>query len=74
MYVPSYLFHSIADFVLQLNYLVSCQCETIDPDDVDKIVKTVDRALSTYGTLAMKEMIQNCMSQDLSWKVCILSQ
>ncbi|GAA0152675.1 hypothetical protein LIER_11094 [Lithospermum erythrorhizon] len=43
-------------------------CETVDPADVDKVVKTVHRALSSYGTLAMKEMIQNCMSQDLSWK------
>lgn len=33
------------------------------------IVTTVMRALATYGTAALKEMIQNCMAQDLSWKV-----
>ncbi|CAA0843229.1 Granule-bound starch synthase 1-chloroplastic/amyloplastic [Striga hermonthica] len=44
------------------------ECATIDPPDVLKIVKTVGRALAVYGTLTFKEMIQNCMSQDLSWK------
>ncbi|XWS35954.1 hypothetical protein CRYUN_Cryun20dG0041000 [Craigia yunnanensis] len=29
---------------------------------------TVRRALATYGTLALAEMIKNCMAQDLSWK------
>lgn len=44
------------------------ECATVDPVDVLKIVQTVGRALAVYGTLAFKEMIQNCMSQDLSWK------
>ena len=45
------------------------QCEAVDPADVDAIAITVERALATYGTPALKEMIQNCMAQDLSWKV-----
>lgn len=48
------------------------QCDTVDPRDVDKVAKGVLRALATYGTGAMREMIQNCMAQDLSWKVRIL--
>lgn len=45
------------------------QCEAVDPVDVTAIATTVQRALATYGTPAAKEMIQNCMAQDLSWKV-----
>ncbi|KAA3454853.1 granule-bound starch synthase 1, chloroplastic/amyloplastic-like [Gossypium australe] len=44
------------------------ECDTVDPKDVDKVAKGVIRALATYGTGAMREMIQNCMAQDLSWK------
>ncbi|KAK4486566.1 hypothetical protein RD792_009251 [Penstemon davidsonii] len=46
------------------------ECATVDPDDVLKIVTTVGRALAVYGStpLTLAEMIQNCMSQDLSWK------
>ncbi|KAL0313122.1 UNVERIFIED_CONTAM: Granule-bound starch synthase 1, chloroplastic/amyloplastic [Sesamum radiatum] len=44
------------------------ECATVDPADVLKIAATVDKALAVYGTLALKEMIKNCMSQDLSWK------
>ncbi|KAK8983895.1 hypothetical protein V6N11_009677 [Hibiscus sabdariffa] len=44
------------------------ECETVDPSDVDKVVKGVMRALAVYDTGAMREMIQNCMAQDLSWK------
>lgn len=44
------------------------ECTAIDPADVLKIVKTVGRALAVYGTPAFREMINNCMSQDLSWK------
>ncbi|XP_050385519.1 granule-bound starch synthase 1, chloroplastic/amyloplastic-like [Argentina anserina] len=44
------------------------ECEVIDPVDVQAVATTVKRALATYGTLAFAEMIQNCMSQDLSWK------
>ncbi|KNA20792.1 hypothetical protein SOVF_048850 [Spinacia oleracea] len=43
-------------------------CETIDESDVAALSTTVKRALKTYDTPAMKEMIQNCMAQDVSWK------
>ncbi|KAJ6727755.1 GRANULE-BOUND STARCH SYNTHASE 1 CHLOROPLASTIC/AMYLOPLASTIC [Salix koriyanagi] len=46
----------------------SVECDVVDPADVAAIVKTVVRALSVYGTAAFREMINNCMSQDLSWK------
>ncbi|KAK3429564.1 hypothetical protein EUGRSUZ_E01068 [Eucalyptus grandis] len=46
----------------------SLDCDVIDPADVDAVARTVKRALATYGTAAMKEMISNCMAQDLSWK------
>ncbi|XP_027367839.1 granule-bound starch synthase 1, chloroplastic/amyloplastic-like [Abrus precatorius] len=46
----------------------SVECEAVDPADVDKLATTVKRALRTYGTPALKEMIQNCMAQDFSWK------
>ncbi|KAI3974388.1 hypothetical protein MKX01_031057 [Papaver californicum] len=32
------------------------------------IATTTKKALATYGTPALTEMIQNCMAQDLSWK------
>jgi granule-bound starch synthase len=41
----------------------------VDQADVAAIVKTAGRALAVYGTAAFQEMIKNCMSQDLSWKV-----
>ncbi|KAF1878369.1 hypothetical protein Lal_00047037 [Lupinus albus] len=44
------------------------ECEAVDPNDVDKLATTVKRALIVYGTHAFKEMIQNCMTQDFSWK------
>ncbi|XP_019426840.1 PREDICTED: granule-bound starch synthase 1, chloroplastic/amyloplastic-like [Lupinus angustifolius] len=44
------------------------ECEAVDPNDVDKLATTVKRALLVYGTHAMKDMIQNCMTQDFSWK------
>lgn len=43
-------------------------CEAVDPADVAAIATTVKRALATYGTPALIEIIQNCMAQDLSWK------
>ncbi|XP_004495514.1 granule-bound starch synthase 1, chloroplastic/amyloplastic-like [Cicer arietinum] len=46
----------------------SAQCDTLDPDDVNKLANTVKRALRTYGTPEMKEIIQNCMAQEFSWK------
>ncbi|CAN0840796.1 Granule-bound starch synthase 1, chloroplastic/amyloplastic [Linum grandiflorum] len=44
------------------------ECEEVDPADVAKIVAGVTRVLATFGTAALKEMIQNGMGQDLSWK------
>ncbi|KAA3460022.1 granule-bound starch synthase 1, chloroplastic/amyloplastic-like isoform X1 [Gossypium australe] len=44
------------------------ECDAVDPSDLDKVAKTVKKALATYGTPTMNEMIQNCMAQDLSWK------
>ncbi|XP_042452542.1 granule-bound starch synthase 1b, chloroplastic/amyloplastic-like [Zingiber officinale] len=46
----------------------SVECDAVDKSDVEKIVKTVKKALKVYGTPAFAEMIQNCMAQDLSWK------
>lgn len=46
----------------------SVECDAVDPVDVDAVGRTVRRALATYGTPALREMIQNCMAQDLSWK------
>ncbi|XP_061983446.1 granule-bound starch synthase 1, chloroplastic/amyloplastic-like [Populus nigra] len=46
----------------------SVECDAVDPADVAAVVKTVVRALAVYGTAAFREMIKNCMSQDLSWK------
>lgn len=46
----------------------SVECEAVDPADVEKLATTVKRALDTYGTLSMTQMIQNCMAQDFSWK------
>ncbi|KAK7338592.1 hypothetical protein VNO77_19211 [Canavalia gladiata] len=46
----------------------SAECEAIDPADVEKLATTVKRAIQAYGTLALKEIIQNCMAQDFSWK------
>ncbi|XWS46303.1 hypothetical protein CRYUN_Cryun14cG0054200 [Craigia yunnanensis] len=44
------------------------ECDAVDPVDVSAVATTVRRALATYGTLALAEMIKNCMAQDLSWK------
>lgn len=41
----------------------------VDPADLAAVVTTVKRALATYGTPALREMISNCMAQDFSWKV-----
>ncbi|XP_057969694.1 granule-bound starch synthase 1, chloroplastic/amyloplastic [Malania oleifera] len=46
----------------------SVECDEVDPADVTAVATTVRRALATYKTPALKEMIQNCMAQDLSWK------
>lgn len=47
----------------------SVDCDAIDPADVASVATTIKRALRTYGTPAIIEMIQSCMAQDLSWKV-----
>ncbi|KDP25222.1 hypothetical protein JCGZ_20378 [Jatropha curcas] len=44
------------------------ECDRVDPADVAAVVTAVVRALATYGTVALREMILNCMAQDLSWK------
>lgn len=44
------------------------ECETIEPADVTALATNVKRALATCGTPVQKEMIENCMAQDLSWK------
>lgn len=44
------------------------ECEAVDPADVTAVATNVKRALTTYGTPAFSEIIQNCMAQDLSWK------
>lgn len=44
------------------------ECESVDQADVKKLTTTIKRALRAYGTSAMKQMIQNCMAQDFSWK------
>ncbi|KAL5972888.1 hypothetical protein ACLOJK_039694 [Asimina triloba] len=43
-------------------------CEAVDPADTAVIASTVRRALSVYGTGAHREIVKNCMAQDLSWK------
>ncbi|WOL13062.1 granule-bound starch synthase 1, chloroplastic/amyloplastic [Canna indica] len=43
-------------------------CEVVDEDNVQTVIKTVKRVLKLHGTPAFTEMIQNCMVQDLSWK------
>ncbi|GMH09606.1 hypothetical protein Nepgr_011447 [Nepenthes gracilis] len=46
----------------------SVECDAVDPADAIAVATTVKRALATYGTPALREMVQNCMAQDLSWK------
>lgn len=56
-----------------MNSVILFQCDDVNKDDVQKIVNTVKRALKVYGTPAFEEIIQNCMAQDLSWKVRLKS-
>ncbi|XP_043687732.1 granule-bound starch synthase 1, chloroplastic/amyloplastic-like [Telopea speciosissima] len=44
------------------------ECDAVDPADVTAVTTTIKRALRMCGTLALEEMITNCMAQDLSWK------
>ncbi|RVW37734.1 Granule-bound starch synthase 1, chloroplastic/amyloplastic [Vitis vinifera] len=46
----------------------SVECDAVDPADATAVATSVKRALATYGTPALTEMVQNCMAQDLSWK------
>ncbi|CAL1366519.1 unnamed protein product [Linum trigynum] len=46
----------------------SVECDEVDPVDVSTVTRGVEKAVATYGTPALAEMIQNCMAQDLSWK------
>ncbi|CAL9042377.1 unnamed protein product [Musa banksii] len=46
----------------------SANCNVVDKEDIEKVVKTVKRAINVYRTPAFAQMIQNCMKQDLSWK------
>ncbi|XP_078162199.1 granule-bound starch synthase 1, chloroplastic/amyloplastic-like isoform X1 [Carex rostrata] len=46
----------------------SAKFEVVDPADVSKVVTTLKRTINVIGTAVHKEMIQNCMAQDLSWK------
>lgn len=41
----------------------------MDPADVAAVASNVKRALKQYNTPVFDEMVQNCMAQDLSWKV-----
>ncbi|CAD5190918.1 unnamed protein product, partial [Musa acuminata subsp. malaccensis] len=43
-------------------------CDVVDEDDIQKVVKMTKRVLEVYQTAAFAKMIQNCMDQDLSWK------
>ncbi|KAH7519406.1 hypothetical protein FEM48_Zijuj08G0032800 [Ziziphus jujuba var. spinosa] len=46
----------------------SVESDAVDPADAIAVSTTVKRALVTYGTSALTEIIKNCMAQDLSWK------
>jgi granule-bound starch synthase len=37
----------------------------VEPADVHKVATTLKRAIKAVGN----EMVRNCMTQDLSWKV-----
>jgi hypothetical protein len=59
-----------AQVLINLECLVFLfQYELVDPADVSSIVTTLKRAINVIGTAVYKEMIQNCMAKDLSWKV-----
>ncbi|CBI24579.3 unnamed protein product, partial [Vitis vinifera] len=49
----------------------SVECDRIDLVDVDALAITIKKTLATYGTTALREMIQNYMALDFSWKVRI---
>jgi granule-bound starch synthase len=73
---PSFFFSPRPQFILMQNqrrihaYLLSfSQCDVVEPADVQKVATTLKRAIEVVGTPAHNEMIRNCMTQDLSWKV-----
>lgn len=43
-------------------------CEEVDPKDVATLASGVLKAVKGYGSPEFKQMIQNCMALDLSWK------
>ncbi|TVU12801.1 hypothetical protein EJB05_46461 [Eragrostis curvula] len=47
---------------------LSVDCKVVEPADVKKVATTIKRAIKIVGTPAYKEMVMNCMAQDLSWK------
>lgn len=47
---------------------LSVDCNVVEPADVQKVASTLKRAIKVVGTPAYKEMVRNCMIQDLSWK------
>ncbi|EPS65732.1 granule-bound starch synthase 1, chloroplastic/amyloplastic, partial [Genlisea aurea] len=44
------------------------ECKVVDPSDVTKVARGVERAVEAYETTGLKQMIHSCMSQDFSWK------
>lgn len=50
-------------------FVLSSQCNVVEPADVKKVATTLKRAIKVVGTPAYEEMVKNCMIQDLSWKV-----
>jgi glycogen synthase len=45
-------------------------CDRIYAEDVEALTSAIKRAAKVYGTAEYIRMSQECMSQDLSWKVC----
>lgn len=41
--------------------------DKLDPADADAIAATVRRASQVYSTPKFRQMVQSCISQDLSW-------
>jgi hypothetical protein len=54
---------------MKFDCLVFFQYEEVDASDVSRTVAALKRAIKVNGTALHKQMIQKCMTQDLSWKV-----